>query len=142
MEMSRLRTGLPNPFRETKFSGANADREISSFPVQLTTCRIGNLTRLIHTLAICVNIHTYMQYREMFVVGVISDGDKHQLSSHIITLLPVEATGPPVTCTYTLFSVTKTLLYFDVTEKAAAAWLVLDRPIGQRVNPWARTQLI
>ena len=26
------------------------------FPVQLTTCRIGNLTRLIHTFAICVTI--------------------------------------------------------------------------------------
>ena len=50
--------GLPNPSRETKFSGANADREIFIFPVQLTTCRIGNLTRLIHTLAICVTIHT------------------------------------------------------------------------------------
>ena len=50
---------LPNLSRETKFSGANADREILIFPVQLTTCRIGNLTRLIHTLAICVTIHTY-----------------------------------------------------------------------------------
>ena len=30
------------------------------FPVQLTTSRIGNLTRLIHTLAICVTIHTYI----------------------------------------------------------------------------------
>ena len=39
-------TGLPNPSREAKFSGANADREIFIFPVQLTTCRIGNLTRL------------------------------------------------------------------------------------------------
>ena len=49
--------GLPNPFRETKFSGANADREILIFLVQLTTCRVGNLTRLIHTLAIiCVTI--------------------------------------------------------------------------------------
>ena len=28
--------GLPNPSRETKFSGANADREIFIFPVQLT----------------------------------------------------------------------------------------------------------
>ena len=37
-----------------------ADRVISIFPVQLTTCRIGNLTRLIHTLAICVAIHTYV----------------------------------------------------------------------------------
>ena len=45
--------------RETKFSGANADREILIFPVQLTTCRIGNLTRLIHTLAICDD-HTYI----------------------------------------------------------------------------------
>ena len=44
--------------RETKFSDANADREIFIFPVQLTTCRIGNLTRLIHTLAICLTIHT------------------------------------------------------------------------------------
>ena len=43
--------GLPNPSRETKLSGANADREILIFPVQLTTSRIGNLTRLVHTLA-------------------------------------------------------------------------------------------
>ena len=51
---------MPNPSRETKFSGANADREIFIFPlifpVQLTTCSIGNLTRLIHTLDICVAI--------------------------------------------------------------------------------------
>ena len=33
-----------NPSRETKFSGANGDREIFIFPVQLTTSRIGNLT--------------------------------------------------------------------------------------------------
>ena len=51
--------GLPNPSRETKFSGANADREIFIFPVQLATSRIGNLTRLIHTFAKCVTIHTY-----------------------------------------------------------------------------------
>ena len=52
--------GLLNPSREIKFSGANADREKSVFPVQLTKSRIGNLTRLIHTLAICVTIHTYI----------------------------------------------------------------------------------
>ena len=51
-------TGLPKPSRETKVSGTNADRGISIFPVQLTTSRIGNLTRLIHTLALCVTIHT------------------------------------------------------------------------------------
>ena len=39
--------------------GANADREIFIFPVQLTTNGIGNFTRLIHTLAMCVTIlHT------------------------------------------------------------------------------------
>ena len=45
-----------NRLAKTNFSGANADRELFMFPVQLTTCRIGNLTRLIHTLA-CVTIH-------------------------------------------------------------------------------------
>ena len=57
--------GLPSPSRETKFSGANADWEILIFPVQLTTCRIANLTRLIHTLAIMrdctyINIHAHL----------------------------------------------------------------------------------
>ena len=50
--------GLPNPSRETKFSGANADGGVLIFPVQLTTYRIGDLTRLIHTLAICVTVYT------------------------------------------------------------------------------------
>ena len=42
--------GRPNPPHETKFSAAKGDRGIFIFPVQLTTRRIGNLTRLIHTL--------------------------------------------------------------------------------------------
>ena len=59
--MSRLSgTRLPNPSRETQISAANGDREIFIFPDELTTSRIGNLTRLIHTLAICVTMHTYM----------------------------------------------------------------------------------
>ena len=36
----------PNPSRETKFSAANGDREKNIIPVQLTTSRIGNHTRL------------------------------------------------------------------------------------------------
>ena len=41
----------PNPSRETKFSGVNGHREISFFPVQLTTRRFVNfITRLIHIL--------------------------------------------------------------------------------------------
>ena len=35
------------------------DRGTLFFPVQLTTSRIGNLTRLIHTLAICVTTIHY-----------------------------------------------------------------------------------
>ena len=51
--MSRLtRMGLPNASGETKFSGANGDRETLIFPVQQTTSRIANLTRLIFTFAI------------------------------------------------------------------------------------------
>ena len=54
--------GLPNLSRETKFSGTNVDMEICIFPVQLTTNRIGNLTRLIRTLATVnvITIHTYI----------------------------------------------------------------------------------
>ena len=50
--------GRLNPSRETKFSGTHGDREIF-FPVQLTTSRIGNLIRLIHTLLDVIIIHTY-----------------------------------------------------------------------------------
>ena len=49
---------MSNPSRETKLPGANGDREIFNFPVQLTTSRIDNLTRLILTLALCDD-HTY-----------------------------------------------------------------------------------
>ena len=52
-----------NPSRETNFSGANGDREIFIFPVQ-TMCRIGNLTRWIHTLLYVMTIHTYEKAQE------------------------------------------------------------------------------
>ena len=59
--MSRLtRDGTAEPLaRETTFSGANGEREIFIFPVQLTTSRIGTLTRLILLLLYVMNIHTY-----------------------------------------------------------------------------------
>ena len=52
---------LVDPSRDTKFSGTHGDEGILIFPVQLTTSRIGNLTRLIHTLlpGICDD-HTYI----------------------------------------------------------------------------------
>ena len=53
-------------------------REIFISPVQLTTYRIGNLTRLIHTLATCVTIHTYHTYilpvlstRPLYIIPII-----------------------------------------------------------------------
>ena len=55
--------GLSNPSRETKCSGAVGDREKIKFPLQLTTSRTGNLTRMIINLAICDDhtyIHTYI----------------------------------------------------------------------------------
>ena len=45
--------GRANPSRETKFSGANGEREMLIFTVELATGRIGKLTRLIHTLYSC-----------------------------------------------------------------------------------------
>ena len=49
-------TELPNPYRETKFLGANGDRETFIFPFQLTTSRIGNLTRLTLILTFAIII--------------------------------------------------------------------------------------
>ena len=60
MEMSRLtRAGTAEPVSRDQESGAkNADREILIFfPVQLTTSRIGILTRLIHTLLLYMRDH-------------------------------------------------------------------------------------
>ena len=57
--------GLPKPSRETKFSGADEDRKKIIFPVQLTTSRISNLTRLILTLATVyvMTLHTCIRHR-------------------------------------------------------------------------------
>ena len=64
--------GLPNPSRETKFPGAHADREIFIFSVQLATSRIGNLTLLIHTLAILCDDHTYRRGVTTYYVTALS----------------------------------------------------------------------
>ena len=59
--MSRLTLdGTAEPPRDTKFSGTNGDREILFFRVQLTTSRIGNLTRSLHTLLYVMTIYTYI----------------------------------------------------------------------------------
>ena len=53
------RDGRLNPSRETKFSGTHGDGGMFISPVQLTTSRIGNLTRLIHTLLYVMTTHTH-----------------------------------------------------------------------------------
>ena len=59
--MSKLaRDGTAKPFSRDQIFRHGRGQEIFIFSVQLTTCRTGNLTRLIHTLAICVTIQ-YMQ---------------------------------------------------------------------------------
>ena len=50
------RTRLARPISQ---AGANADRETSFFSVELITSRVGNHTRLIHTVATCGTIHTH-----------------------------------------------------------------------------------
>ena len=67
-EQALRETGLSNPSRETKLSGANGGKEILIFPVQLTTCRIGNLTSLIRTLSICDNTYTPTLYASCALV--------------------------------------------------------------------------
>ena len=70
MEVSRLtRDGTAEPVsRDQIFRHARGQGNII-FPVQLTTSRIGNLTRLIHTLAICDD-HTYIHtYPVIYVVA-------------------------------------------------------------------------
>ena len=62
--MSRLaRNGTAEPVSRDQILGRErGDREICIFPVQLTTSRIGNLTRLILTLAIICDSHTYVGF--------------------------------------------------------------------------------
>ena len=60
--MSRLtRDGTAELVSRDQILGANGDREVFIFPVQLTTSRIDNLTRLILTLlAICDGHNRYL----------------------------------------------------------------------------------
>ena len=60
--MSRLtRDGTAEPSRETKFSGTHGDRGVLIFPVQLTTSRIGHLTRAVGLYSAICDVHTYIR---------------------------------------------------------------------------------
>ena len=51
-----------------------------NFPVQLTTGRSGNLTRLIHTLLYVMTIHTYILY--VFIIVDSYRGRAGEVSSY------------------------------------------------------------
>ena len=56
--------GRLNPSRETKFSGTHGDREMFTFPVQLTTSRIGKPYRLMSNLLYAMRLHTNIHTKE------------------------------------------------------------------------------
>ena len=61
MEMSRLtRDGTAEPVSRDQILRHARGQGNIIFPVQMTTSRIGNLTRLIHTLLYVMTIHTYI----------------------------------------------------------------------------------
>ena len=78
----RARLARPNSQARTRTA-----REIFIFPVQLTTYRTGNLTRLIHTLAICVTMHTYMDM--LLYGGEMQNSDCRRLEMVTYFLLQV-----------------------------------------------------
>ena len=71
VKMSRLaRDGTAEPVSRDQILRRERGQGNIHFPVQLTTSRIGNLTRLIHTLARCddvmcnfINTHTHTRGR-------------------------------------------------------------------------------
>ena len=61
MEMSRLtRDGTAEPISRDQILRHAREQGNIIFPVQLTTSRIGNLARLIHTPLYVMTIHTYI----------------------------------------------------------------------------------
>ena len=74
MEMSRLtRDGTAEPVSRDQILRHARGQENIMFPVQLTTSRIGNLTRLIHTgtLLYVMTIHTYIHTAMLFEVFIL-----------------------------------------------------------------------
>ena len=75
MEMSRLtRDGTAEPISRDQILRHARGQGNIIFPVQLTTSRIGNLTRLIHTLLYVMTIHTYIHtYIYVMTIHICDD---------------------------------------------------------------------
>ena len=73
MENEQADAGRLNLSRETKFSGTYGDRGIFIFPAQLTTSKIGNLTRFIYPLLYVMTIHRYIHTARFFSSLVVAN---------------------------------------------------------------------
>ena len=87
--MSRLtRDGTAGPVSRDQILRHARGQGNTIFPVQLTTSRIGNLTRLIHTLLYVMTIHTYIHtFRKRCgrcsqVAGVSVESTEHIMRVH------------------------------------------------------------
>ena len=66
--MSRLtRDGTAEPVSRDQILRHARGQGNIIFPIQLTTSRIGNLTRLIHTLLYVMTIHTYIHIARVWI---------------------------------------------------------------------------
>ena len=75
----RTRLARPNSKIKARTYG---DRGIFIFPVQLTTSRIGNLTRLIHTLLYGMTIHTNILHVSVCVVTAVAPALEYMHSTY------------------------------------------------------------
>ena len=83
--MSRLtRDGTAEPVSRDQILRHARGQGNIIFPVQLTTSRIGNLTRLIHTLLYVMTIHTYIHKLIGGNTGEIQIGSERELYKYII----------------------------------------------------------
>ena len=83
--MSRLtRDGTAEPISRDQILRHAREQGNIIFPVQLTTSRIGNLARLIHTQLYVMTIHTYIH--TYILVTIISAG-KGKMSPSILMVV-------------------------------------------------------
>ena len=70
--MSRLtRDGTAEPVSRDQILRHARGQGNIIFPVQLTTSKVGNLTRLIHTLLYVMTIHTYIHTCDDYMPAVV-----------------------------------------------------------------------
>ena len=113
--MSRLtRDGTAEPVsRDQILRHARGQRNII-FPVQLTTSRIGNLTRLLHTVLYVMTIHTYIMNTmySLFMYVQMYGLNKNQM------VITIAASLTSLCCTHSPFLL-DTCVSTTVCEKLA-----------------------